>query len=578
MRLVLRPADPAPAGATFADGNGDGIDDDTGLPVPEEDASPTGDAPTAANEHRWLLCVEGTPTGDGREFAPSSITWRELPLPFMATDETGEGHIGAKLVANLVRIEREGADIYGYTVHVESDDPRVLSLQRLIDNGDLRGVSVDIDAVEGMVVIDTNDDVTENADGTVEIPMTTPRQVVTAGRIMGATAVPFPAFAEARRDIPAIVAALEAGRDTYEMVQPSPSADIYARYDGISFDAPDDVLHDVARAVEWATAETPDAVFPIPSIAAGEPIEPDEARRALAFLTRHAPAYTAPVEGPPPADRVTFELHGGHRAVEWLTELCAQMDDADVITAALVEAPVAPPAWWFDDPQLPAPTPLTITDDGRVYGHLALWDSCHVGFSDRCIRPPRSAADYAHFHSGEVKCDDGTRVRVGQITVDSGHASLSSKADAAKNHYDHTGWGGADLRVGEDEHGIWMAGAARPGLSDDRLRRMMASDVSGDWRRIDGGLELVGIASVNVPGFVKTQYADGMAAALVASVPVCTATGDDPAYRVVADRIAASIGRSAEQRQAERDRIAWAAGRHPAQLRAAVRARVKANA
>jgi hypothetical protein len=413
-----------------------------------------------------LLTVEGAPTGDGREFEPNAITWRTLPLPFMAMDVTDEGHDGAKLVANIVDIQRDGPNIYGWTEHIASDDPEVQRLQSLIDNGDLRGVSVDLDQVEGSVIFEEGDevDLAPNEDGEIVIPMDAPRMVFSAARIMGATATPFPAFAEAQRlGVDPLVASL------------------------------------------------------------------------LTVVTDQAPVL------------------------------------AEAVTAAIVP-PNDPPAWWFADPKLVGPTPLTVTDDGHVFGHLALWDSCHIGFSDRCVQPPRSATGYACFRTGEVITAEGTRVRVGQITVDSGHAELRASASKAKEHYDHTGWAGADVAAGEDKFGIWLAGALRPGLDTTKVRAFMAADVSGDWRSVDGKLELVGIASVNVPGFSKAQYSHGDRVALVASVPVCAAS--DPSYRRIADRIAASVGLTPEQRMAQRDALAMSIGSHPSQRRARLAARV----
>jgi hypothetical protein len=77
----------------------------------------------------------------------------------------------------------------------------------------------------------------------------------------------------------------------------------------------------------------------------------------------------------------------------------------------------------------------------------------------------------------------------------------------------------------------------------------MASDVSGDWRRIGSGLELVAVLAVNVPGFGKVRVGmqDGLVASLVASTHV---EPDDPTRRIVA-RIAASIGRTPERRRQE---------------------------
>lgn len=182
-------------------------------------------------------------------------------------------------------------------------------------------------------------------------------------------------------------------------------------------------------------------------------------------------------------------------------ELLPEERDAAMAAAG---GPVAPPAAWFADPALAGPTPVTVGDDGRVLGHLALWGTCHTSVANSCLTPPRSAAGYAHFRTGEVLADDGTRVACGALTFDTGHAPTSGPGSglaATLAHYDHTGTAWADVAAGEDGYGIWVAGAARPGLTDEQLRTIRASALSGDWRRIGGGLELVAALSVNVPGF-----------------------------------------------------------------------------
>jgi hypothetical protein len=240
--------------------------------------------------------------------------------------------------------------------------------------------------------------------------------------------------------------------------------------------------------------------------------------------------------------------------------------------ASPISTPVIPPLAWFDNPGLDRPTPMTVSDDGQMFGHLALFDSCHIGFSDRCVRPPRSKSNYDAFHTGELVTAEGSRVRVGNITVDCGHADLRASATKAAAHYDDTGWVGADVRCGEDQFGIWVAGALRPGLDPVQVRAVMAADVSGDWRSINGNLELVGIASVNVPGFTKAQFAAGDRVALVASVPVCQET--DPGYFAIAERIASSVGLARWQADAERDSLALSLGVHPSQRRRAIADRV----
>ena len=57
------------------------------------------------------------------------------------------------------------------------------------------------------------------------------------------------------------------------------------------------------------------------------------------------------------------------------------------------------------------------------------------------------------------------------------------------------------MRAGEDEFGIWVAGAVDAEVAPAIARKLRASALSGDWRRVDGSLELVAALAVNVPGF-----------------------------------------------------------------------------
>jgi hypothetical protein len=215
---------------------------------------------------------------------------------------------------------------------------------------------------------------------------------------------------------------------------------------------------------------------------------------------------------------------------EWLAGTCANMhkeaillwpggevpgkhSEEDVMTASftpafnLVEVEEAvtagsftPPRVWFENPELAGPTPLTVTEDGRVYGHAATFDVCHVGLTGKCVQAPRSATNYAYFHTGAVETDGGP-VAVGHITMKTGHADLSLSANATAAHYDNTAMVAADVHAGEDQYGIWIAGAVRPGLSDEDVYALRASAVSGDWRRIGASMEMIAALAVNSPGF-----------------------------------------------------------------------------
>jgi hypothetical protein len=182
------------------------------------------------------------------------------------------------------------------------------------------------------------------------------------------------------------------------------------------------------------------------------------------------------------------------------------------------EVPVTPPADWFKNPELSKPTPLTIDDNGRIYGHIAAWNVSHIGLP-RSTKPPRSRSKYAYFHTGVIRTEEGTDVPVGQLTLAGGHAPLNVDAAAAAKHYDDTASAVADIHCGEDQYGIWCAGSIRPDLNEMQIRALRASAPSGDWRPINGGLELVAICQVNVPGFptARAMIAGGKMLALVAA-------------------------------------------------------------
>jgi hypothetical protein len=367
--------------------------------------------------------------------------------------------MNAVLIGRLTRIERMGREIHAYGSYVKTDDPSAMSLQNLVRNGELRGVSVDLDSLEYEVIVPTEapTETLDPATGEVAVSMDDLKMRVTSARVMGATVVPFPAFQEA-------------------------------------------------------------------------------------FIENVA-ALTASI-------LVRPEVTG------WISTT-SSADDSDrgsiVASGHPIEAPVVPPSSWFANPRLTEPTPLTVDDSGRVYGHLAVWGQCHVGFGDRCIQPPHSPAAYAHFMTGEIMCDDGFRFPVGQITMNSGHAPQSASASQTAAHYDNTALAAADVTAGEDDFGIWVSGALRPGLDARDVRALMASDVSGDWRRIGGSLELVAVLAVNVPGFPKIRVKESLG--LVASLSLPAYEGDskhrEELLARAAHRIATSIGRSKTDRIAE---------------------------
>lgn len=180
--------------------------------------------------------------------------------------------------------------------------------------------------------------------------------------------------------------------------------------------------------------------------------------------------------------------------------------DSGLTASAAGLTPVDPPLAWFDNPRLTEPTPMTVRDDGYVFGHVADWRGCHIGEPSGpgiCVPPPRSKSGYSYFHLGELVTVEGESISVGQITMDTSHAPIGPgiSAKAATKHYDDTSTVVAHIRCGEDQYGIWFAGALAPDLPASTVRKLRAAKISGDWRKINGRADMIAAHCVNVPGF-----------------------------------------------------------------------------
>lgn len=188
---------------------------------------------------------------------------------------------------------------------------------------------------------------------------------------------------------------------------------------------------------------------------------------------------------------------------------------------------VRPPKAWFLDPGLPEVTAMTITNEGRIYGHMAEWGTCHTGF-DECIEPPVSMTDYQFFHLGAVMTDEG-EIPCGVLTVDTGHAAMNWNMRKALAHYDDTGTVVAHIRVGEDQHGIWFAGAIASYATEQQIDKLRAAKISGDWRGYRGNLELIAALGVNAPGYPIVRPALAASAGERTSLVAAGLISKDPA-------------------------------------------------
>lgn len=162
----------------------------------------------------------------------------------------------------------------------------------------------------------------------------------------------------------------------------------------------------------------------------------------------------------------------------------------------------------FELTEFPGNTPLTVTEPGpdgwrRVFGHVATWDTCHVGIPGVCTTAPRSYTNpaYALFHQASYLTLEGDTLDVGSLMLGTGHAGLSASRAEATRHYDRPDMVGARVRATDGEYGIWVSGIVRAEMTDAGVRELRENPPSGDWRQYNGHLELVAVCAVAVPGF-----------------------------------------------------------------------------
>lgn len=234
------------------------------------------------------------------------------------------------------------------------------------------------------------------------------------------------------------------------------------------------------------------------------------------------------------------------------TEPSSEPPQQDREPALVAAASSAPPAAWFRHRAV-GPTAWTVTDDLQCFGHLALDGTCHVGFANACITPPHEES-FDYFNTGELITREGERVAIGRLTLGTNHAPANLQFRPALEHYENTGYVGADVTAWRDKWGIWVAGAVRPTLTEDQLRALRAAAISGDWRRIGSRLRLIGGLMVNIAGYPvprpRAALHNGVQSSLVAS-GIITMTPQRKLSTDVAQRIAASIGRDFKSRREE---------------------------
>lgn len=464
----------------------------------------------------WIgpLAMEDTDTGDGRMFSGGSLTWADttdIIHPFQWAPANNGEHKGSVTAGRINKIWRDPANpriIMGQGTFNLNDEDGVRAFNQVKD-GYAGGVSIDPDQIADA---DVELEFATEPENPLEAMAQKPTKTIFhAGRIRGATLVAFPALIEAgikltKKGEAAVVASasttqwkaveheMRLGDEIDGLVASLAFAHVHELDDLVSRRQCRFLHHEINEDGSVGLPNLVACANHIAAINAGRTfgLQHQELFDAYQHMAQH---FTDADQKPP-----AFAL------------------ETEAVVASI--APV-PPLAWFGNPNLAGPTPVSVTEDGRVFGHAAAWNSCHTGFADTCVSPPFEN-DYGYFTTGEVLTAEGHRVAVGQITLGTSHAPTRGlSVNAAVDHYGNTGVAVADVTAGTDDHGIWIAGSVRPGVDSDRLHALRASALSGDWRRIGGHLRMVALLAVNVPGFpiprLTTAVNAGKQLSLVAS-------------------------------------------------------------
>lgn len=513
-----------------------------------------------------VLAVEGIETGDGRKFSDGSLTWMSEPMPLRRNKVDSHGGVPQTQAVTVGRINEVYRDperpnyIMGRGVF---DDGGVEGAEalRLVREGFLSGVSIDPDSIKDAdveLIFPEVDDSASEEDQLMQMFAAPELTIFHAGRIRAATLVDIPAFAEAKIQL------------TSMMTQPAATSLGGEHFANLSDHVWNGAEHENRLRAAMTVASARKA-FAYVTPTNGAPLTTVSARFLHHEISdggsvQHAnlTACSAGIRAINAGRAEVLSASDRRAAYEHLAQhlraagmVPPPYEPSDVIVAAgRYDDLVRPPAEWFSDPQLTSVTPLTITDDGRVYGHGAAWGTCHTGFSGACVTPPAEGS-HAYFRLGEVVTADGSRVAVGHITLGTGHAPVRGvSATQAAEHYDNTGSVVAVVASGEDDHGIWVAGAVRPGTPEARVQELRAASLSGDWRRIGGQLRLVAFLAVNRPGFPVPRTAAftrsdeqlSLVAAGIITQDMRHVRRSDEGVNAALARIAKSIGRDPESR------------------------------
>lgn len=183
------------------------------------------------------------------------------------------------------------------------------------------------------------------------------------------------------------------------------------------------------------------------------------------------------------------------------------------VTAALA-LPTYPARFFAEPAGLTTDHPLTVTDDGRIFGAYPT-TVCHRGLPGDCQTAPTDP-DFGEFLLTPITLDDGTRVMAGPLTFrgDAHVAHPSLSIAAVRAAYDNTASVAGLITMGHGDGYDWYSGVLRPDLTEDELWEIAAcAQVSGHWQPVGNRSRLAAMHVVPTPGFPARSRALAASAA-----------------------------------------------------------------
>ena len=581
--------------------------------MPDEDM-PAGQMTVATDalpgEHFHTRVLEGVSTGM-RKFAPGAITWRDVPFAYhwQFKSSAHNGIPETVQVGLVTRAEREGDTVH-FWGPLDLRSPEGLDYARRLVEGFARWSSVGADESLKGRHVDVEYVLEPDADGVPVEAGEVDEMTFRAYRVAEVSAVSVPALADATVEptqelidtlagMGVITPALlpDAGQEMAE-VAAAAGADVDVVADDVT---PFGAVGSHATATAEGDWDKGIHEGRLPS-----PVPTGTAKKMYAWVdTSRAedgavpkdaakfPHHNVSEDGTPGAANLTAcsaiiaSLHGSRGTDPNIPDadrrgvynharahlIAGGRDPGDippfhtapetlVAGGYTVTIPDLPPAAWFDEPDSMSPHgELRVEETGRIYGYLAPKLVAHRSFPGQRVQVPMGRVDYSGWQNKPWPVAEGHKIYVGVITAECGHASTNPadrSYDHRREHYDNTCSVVAHARIGENRHGVWVAGALAPWIDAERLGKVMSCQLSGDWApHADkpGWRDFIAALFVPVEGFAKrvpasVRVADG--ALVAAAVPVRMVHSEpstvDMSLQPALEVIARSIGRDAHTR------------------------------